>query len=195
VGELHLGVILPNYGSALDAEHLAAVAVAAEDAGFDSGWVSDHLMVPAEIAPVYGTISEALVSLGFLAARTQRLRLGVSALVVPQRNPLVALKQVTSLDFLSGGRVVLAVAAGWLEQEFETLGSPFRERGRRLDDWLPPSWPPTLSRSGSQASPMPRFAARPKPASGIPWRCPPHSSRSRRGDFVIVGPTAALCCV
>jgi alkanesulfonate monooxygenase SsuD/methylene tetrahydromethanopterin reductase-like flavin-dependent oxidoreductase (luciferase family) len=87
VGELHLGVILPNYGSALDAEHLAAVAVAAQDAGFDSGWVSDHLMVPAEIAPVYGTISEALVSLGFLAARTQRLRLGVSALVVPQRNP------------------------------------------------------------------------------------------------------------
>jgi alkanesulfonate monooxygenase SsuD/methylene tetrahydromethanopterin reductase-like flavin-dependent oxidoreductase (luciferase family) len=136
VGELHLGVILPNYGTALDVEHLAAIAVAAEDAGFDSGWVSDHLMVPAEIAPVYGTIAEALVSLGFLAARTRRLRLGVSALVVPQRNPLVALKQVTSLDFLSGGRVVLAVAAGWLEKEFETLGSPFRERGRRLDDWL-----------------------------------------------------------
>jgi alkanesulfonate monooxygenase SsuD/methylene tetrahydromethanopterin reductase-like flavin-dependent oxidoreductase (luciferase family) len=136
VGALHLGVILPNYGSALDAEHLAAVAVAAEAAGFDSGWVSDHVMVPSEIAPVYGTIAEALVSLGFLAARTRRLRLGVSALVVPQRNPLVTLKQVTSLDFLSGGRVLLAVAAGWLDKEFETLGSPFPERGRRLDDWL-----------------------------------------------------------
>jgi alkanesulfonate monooxygenase SsuD/methylene tetrahydromethanopterin reductase-like flavin-dependent oxidoreductase (luciferase family) len=61
MGELHLGVILPNYGTALDAEHLAAIAVAAEEAGFDSGWVSDHLMVPAEIAPIYGTIAEALV--------------------------------------------------------------------------------------------------------------------------------------
>jgi alkanesulfonate monooxygenase SsuD/methylene tetrahydromethanopterin reductase-like flavin-dependent oxidoreductase (luciferase family) len=136
VGGLHLGLILPNYGNALDAERLAAAAVAAEKAGFDSGWVTDHLIVPAELAPVYGTIAEALVSLGFLAGRTRRIHLGVSALIVPQRNPVVALKQVTSLDFLSGGRIVLAVAAGWLEKEFATLGSQFDRRGRLLDDWL-----------------------------------------------------------
>jgi alkanesulfonate monooxygenase SsuD/methylene tetrahydromethanopterin reductase-like flavin-dependent oxidoreductase (luciferase family) len=136
VGELHLGLILPNYGDALDAERLAAVAVAAEAAGFDSGWVTDHLMVPSEWAPVYGTIAEALVSLGFLAGRTRRLQLGVSALIVPQRNPFVTLKQVTSLDLLAGGRVVMAVAAGWLDEEFQTLGSAFEGRGRRLDDWL-----------------------------------------------------------
>jgi alkanesulfonate monooxygenase SsuD/methylene tetrahydromethanopterin reductase-like flavin-dependent oxidoreductase (luciferase family) len=136
VGALHVGLILPNYGDALDPEHLAAVAVAAEAAGFDSGWVTDHVMVPAELAPVYGTIAEALVSLAFLAGRTRRLQLGVSALIVPQRNPFVTLKQVTSLDFLSGGRVLMAVAAGWLEKEFETLSVPFEGRGRRLDDWL-----------------------------------------------------------
>ena len=126
---LHLGLILPNYGDGLEAERLAACAVAAEESGFDSGWVTDHLVVPDEHAAIYGSIAEALVSLGFLAGRTQRLQLGVSALIVPARNPLVALKQLTTLDFLSGGRVVTAVAAGWMEGEFETLGAPFASAG------------------------------------------------------------------
>ena len=133
---LHLGLILPNYGKALDAEGLAGAAVAAEQSGFDSGWVTDHVVVPPEHAPIYGTITEALVSLGFLAGRTEQLELGVSALVVPQRNPLVALKQLTSLDFLSGGRIVTAVAAGWMEGEFEILGADFGHRGRALNNWL-----------------------------------------------------------
>ena len=67
VAPLHLGLILPNYGEGLDAERLAGAAVAAEAAGFDSGWVTDHVLVPPGHAPVYGTIAEALVSLGFLA--------------------------------------------------------------------------------------------------------------------------------
>ena len=208
VGEPHVGLILPNYGDALDAERLASVAVIAEEAGFDSGWVTDHLIVPAELAPVYGTIAEALVSLGFLAGRTRRLQLGVSALIVPQRNPFVTLKQVTSLDFLSGGRIVMAVAAGWIEKEFETLGSTFEGRGRRLDDWLQlarsafaqmpgpvehagglpiaDGWlAPGLVRSagsryGWLASPRPRFAALAEPACGTRSRCRPRSSRSWR---------------
>ena len=133
---MHLGLILPNYGESLQAERLAAVAAAAEEAGFDSGWVTDHVLVPDEHAAVYGTIAEALVSLGFLAARTSRLEVGVSALVVPQRNPLVALKQLTTLDFLSGGRIVTAVTAGWMEREFATLGAAYEGRGRLLDEWL-----------------------------------------------------------
>jgi alkanesulfonate monooxygenase SsuD/methylene tetrahydromethanopterin reductase-like flavin-dependent oxidoreductase (luciferase family) len=136
VAPLHLGVILPNYGAALDAEALASVAVDAEQAGFDSGWVTDHLIVPGEHAATYGTIAEALVSLGFLAGRTRRLQLGVSALVVPQRQPLIALKQLTTLDFLSGGRILTAVAAGWMEGEFASLGAPYEGRGRLLDEWL-----------------------------------------------------------
>jgi alkanesulfonate monooxygenase SsuD/methylene tetrahydromethanopterin reductase-like flavin-dependent oxidoreductase (luciferase family) len=133
---LHLGVILPNYGSALDGERLASVAVAAEQAGFDSGWVTDHLIVREEQATTYGTIAEALVSLGFLVGRTRRLTLGVSALVVPQRQPLVALKQLTTLDFLSGGRIVTAVAAGWMKEEFASLGARYEDRGWLLDEWL-----------------------------------------------------------
>jgi alkanesulfonate monooxygenase SsuD/methylene tetrahydromethanopterin reductase-like flavin-dependent oxidoreductase (luciferase family) len=136
VARLHLGLILPNYGDGLDAERLAAAAVAAEEAGFDSAFATDHLIVPPEHAPVYGTIAEPLVSLGFLVARTRTLELGVSALVVPQRQPLVALKQLATLDFLSGGRIVTAVAAGWMEGEFATLGASFEDRGRLLDEWL-----------------------------------------------------------
>jgi alkanesulfonate monooxygenase SsuD/methylene tetrahydromethanopterin reductase-like flavin-dependent oxidoreductase (luciferase family) len=133
---LHLGLILPNYGETVETERLAGAAVAAEEAGFDSGWVTDHVLVPPEHAPIYGTIAEALVSLGFVAARTERLQLGVSALVVPQRSALVTLKQLTTLDFLSGGRIVTAVAAGWMEGEFDVLDTDFGTRGRRLDAWI-----------------------------------------------------------
>jgi alkanesulfonate monooxygenase SsuD/methylene tetrahydromethanopterin reductase-like flavin-dependent oxidoreductase (luciferase family) len=136
VAHIYLGLVLPNYGEALGTERLASAATAAEEAGFDSGWVTDHLIVPPGHAPVYGTIAEGLVSLGFLAARTQRLELGVSALVVPQRNPLVALKQLTTLDLLSGGRIVTAVAAGWMEDEFALLGADFERRGPLLNEWL-----------------------------------------------------------
>jgi alkanesulfonate monooxygenase SsuD/methylene tetrahydromethanopterin reductase-like flavin-dependent oxidoreductase (luciferase family) len=132
----HLGVVLPNYGAAFDPGRLHAAAVAAEQAGLDSGWLTDHLLVPSRHANVYGTIAEALVAVGFLAGRTTRLRLGVSALIVPQREPLLTLKQLVSLDVLSGGRLVTAVAAGWMEEEFATLGASFHDRGRRLDEWL-----------------------------------------------------------
>jgi alkanesulfonate monooxygenase SsuD/methylene tetrahydromethanopterin reductase-like flavin-dependent oxidoreductase (luciferase family) len=98
--------------------------------------VTDHVVVPREHASIYGTIAEALLSLGFLAGRTERLQLGVSALVVPQRNPLVTLKQLTTLDYLSGGRIVTAVAAGWMEGEFALLGADFASRSRQLDDWV-----------------------------------------------------------
>jgi probable F420-dependent oxidoreductase len=136
VGALRLGLILPNYGASLDAERLARVALAAEESGFDSGFVTDHVLVPAEHAPIYGTIAEPLVALGFLAARTSRLELGVSALVVPQRNPVVVLRELATLDLLSSGRIVTAVAAGWMEGEFRTLGASFDRRGRLLDEWL-----------------------------------------------------------
>ena len=132
----HLGVVLPNYGEAFDPGRLAAAAAAAEEAGLDSGWMTDHVMVPSRHAGVYGTIAEALVTVGYLAGATSRLRLGVSALIVPQREPLATLKQLVTLDVLSGGRLVTAVAAGWMEEEFETLGASFSDRGRRLDDWL-----------------------------------------------------------
>jgi hypothetical protein len=81
VAGLHLGLILPNYGDVLDAERWRRPLLRPREAGFDSGWVTDHVVVPAEHATVYGTIAEPLVTLGFLAGRTRTLELGVSALV------------------------------------------------------------------------------------------------------------------
>jgi alkanesulfonate monooxygenase SsuD/methylene tetrahydromethanopterin reductase-like flavin-dependent oxidoreductase (luciferase family) len=132
----HLGVVLPNYGNALDPGRLTAAAAAAEAAGLDSGWMTDHVLPPTRHAGIYGTIAEALVTVGYLAGCTSRLRLGVSALIVPQREPLLTFKQLVTLDVLSGGRLVTAVAAGWMEEEFRTLGASFPDRGRRLDEWL-----------------------------------------------------------
>jgi alkanesulfonate monooxygenase SsuD/methylene tetrahydromethanopterin reductase-like flavin-dependent oxidoreductase (luciferase family) len=132
----HLGVVLPNYGEAFDPGRLAAAAAAAEAAGLDSGWLTDHVLPPSRHAAISGTIAEALVAAGFVAGRTGRLRVGVSALIVPQREPLLTLKQLVSLDVLSSGRLITAVAAGWMEEEFHTLGASFPDRGRRLDEWL-----------------------------------------------------------
>ncbi|MGH2703402.1 MAG: LLM class flavin-dependent oxidoreductase [Actinomycetota bacterium] len=132
----HFGLILPNYGEGLSLDLLRDSATAAEQTDFDSLWATDHVMVTSVHAPIYGNITEALVTLGYLAALTERVSLGVSALIVPMRNPFVVLKQLTSLDYLSGGRVVTAVAAGWMDDEFVSLGADFDRRGRALDDWL-----------------------------------------------------------
>jgi alkanesulfonate monooxygenase SsuD/methylene tetrahydromethanopterin reductase-like flavin-dependent oxidoreductase (luciferase family) len=136
MGSLHLGVVLPNYGEQLSPSILVETLEVAESQGFDSAWTTDHVAVPERAAGVYGNITEALVTLGFAIGHTTRLRLGTSALVVPQREPLLALKQLHSLDYLSGGRLVTVVAAGWIHEEFELLGASFEGRGRRLDGWL-----------------------------------------------------------
>ena len=132
----HFGLILPNYGEGLSLDALRESAMAAEETDFDSVWATDHVMVTSVHAPIYGNITEALVTLGYLAALTERVSLGVSALIVPMRNPFVVLKQLTSLDYLSKGRVVTAVAAGWMSDEFESLGVDFKGRGRTLDEWI-----------------------------------------------------------
>jgi alkanesulfonate monooxygenase SsuD/methylene tetrahydromethanopterin reductase-like flavin-dependent oxidoreductase (luciferase family) len=78
--DVHLGLIAPNYGPGLKPDNLLEAATTAERAGFDSVWVTDHIAVPKELAPVYGEITEALVTLAYLAARTSSIKLGASAL-------------------------------------------------------------------------------------------------------------------
>ncbi|MEV7429467.1 TIGR03619 family F420-dependent LLM class oxidoreductase [Nocardioides sp. NPDC092400] len=143
-----LGVKLPHTGP-VDPSSIPARARALEEAGFDSLWVSDHVVMPMTIgsyypfagdgrAPWTGDIPyvEALVALAAAAVATERVRLGTAVLVLPQRNPVLLAKQVASLDALSGGRIELGVGAGWLQEEFAALGSPFEERGKRMEAWL-----------------------------------------------------------
>jgi probable F420-dependent oxidoreductase len=113
---------------------LARRAKLAEEAGFESLWVGDHIALP----PGEGNPPrlEAMVALTYLAAVTARIRLGVGLIVLPQRQPVLLAKQITSLDVLSGGRLTVAVGAGYVEPELHAMGVPLAERGARTDEYL-----------------------------------------------------------
>ncbi|BCB89621.1 TIGR03619 family F420-dependent LLM class oxidoreductase [Phytohabitans suffuscus] len=142
---MRIGVKLPTDRP----EEVVAFARAAEEIGYDSLWVSDHVVMPREIRSHYPFAADgratwparmpwfdAVVLLSMAAAVTSRLRLGVAVLVAPLRQPVVLAKQVASLAVLGGDRVTLGAGAGWLAEEYAALGVPFADRGRRLDEWL-----------------------------------------------------------
>lgn len=128
------GIGLPNYGEGRTWEDISRVALAAEELGYDSVWTTDHIIVPrADIEP-YGTIYESLVTLAMVAALTRRVKLGASVLVLPQRNAVLAAKQIATIDAASGGRMIVGLGVGWNETEYKNLSANFHNRGRRLDD-------------------------------------------------------------
>jgi probable F420-dependent oxidoreductase len=133
---MKIGICLPNYGPATGAAAIHEVATAAEAAGYDSVWATDHILVPQEHAGTFGQVIEVLITLGYLAGVTHRLNLGTSILVLPQRDPILVAKQAAAVDQLSGGRLILGVGAGWMAGEFANLGVDFRRRGRMMDEWL-----------------------------------------------------------
>ena len=129
------GIHLPQAGPAASGEAMRQAAVLAEELGYSDVWVSDHVAVPTGADyPPSAYVFEPLVALTWVAAYTKRVGLGTTVLVLPMRNPLIVAKMVASLDHLSGGRVILGIAAGWLEAEFNALGVPFAERGQRTDE-------------------------------------------------------------
>lgn len=128
------GIGLPNYGKGRTWVDIRRVALAAEELGYDSVWTTDHIIVPrADIEP-YGTIYESLVTLAMVAALTRRVKLGASVLVLPQRNAVLAAKQIATIDAASGGRMIVGLGVGWNETEYKNLSANFHNRGRRLDD-------------------------------------------------------------
>lgn len=134
---MKFGVHLPHYGMPVTLDDLRAVAQDAEAMGYDSVWVSDHIVTPEHLQPSFGaTFFDAFVVLSHVSALTQRVKLGTTVLVVPYRNPLVSAKMIATLDSLSGGRVILGVGVGGAPDEFEALGVPSNERGRRTNESL-----------------------------------------------------------
>jgi probable F420-dependent oxidoreductase len=141
------GCTLPGRGPTADAAAYRAVAQAADELGYDSVWVSDHVVIPAHIASSYpyspdGDFGlapthpylEPLVTLGFLAAATRRARLGIHVLVLPYRHAVLAAKMLATLDYLSNGRLDLGIGVGWMREEFEALGQPHYDRRGALTD-------------------------------------------------------------
>ncbi len=146
---MRIGAKLPNSGALPTANGIPAMARRLETAGFDSIWVSDHVVMPATVTSTYpyasgGAMSwatedpwyDAFVALSMAAAVTERVELGTAVLVLPQRQPIVLAKQIASLDRLAGGRFVFGVGAGWLEEEFDALATPFSSRGARMEEWI-----------------------------------------------------------
>jgi probable F420-dependent oxidoreductase len=147
---MRFGLIVPHIGHTAGAASLRDVAQAAEALGFSSLWTADHVVRPAEISSPYPfnpehelplaadqPYLEIFPTLGFLAAVTQRIRLGTAVVVLPYRNPVLLAKLVTTVDALSEGRYIFGAGVGYLREEFEALGAPpFDERGAVTDEVL-----------------------------------------------------------
>ena len=144
------GVWLLNLGPQATTENVFAIADKAEALGFDSVWTADHLIHPAELRSVYpypgrqlssiqhsAPMLDAFAVLCAVAGRTRRVQLGTSVLILPYRHPLLTAKLAATLDALSGGRVLLGVGVGWMEEEFRVLGAPpYQHRGAVTDEQL-----------------------------------------------------------
>jgi probable F420-dependent oxidoreductase len=148
---VEFGVSLPGRGPLAGLDVVLKIAEKADALRYGSLFVTDHVVMPVSSAKStypYTTSGqfpgglaqdylEPLVVLSHLAHATKRPRLGVSVLVVPYRNPLLAAKMLATVDVLSKGRVVLGAGVGWLREEFEALGTPpFEERGRVTDEYI-----------------------------------------------------------
>jgi probable F420-dependent oxidoreductase len=134
---MNFGVWIPNCRHLATPDIIRSAAVRAEQLGYDSVWVSDHVVVPhANVVNFGETVFDPLVTLAVLAGATSRVRLGTTVLIVPYRNAVVTAKMIASLDALSGGRVVLGIGAGWVAAESAMLGVPFAERGAMTDEHL-----------------------------------------------------------
>jgi len=144
------GTSLPSRGAMAGPEQLRGVAQRAEDLGYDHVWVSDHIVLPKKVESFYPYAAdgvptfrpeepyyEPLAALNFIAGCTQRIRLGTHVLIIPYRNPVLTAKILSTLDVLSGGRVILGAGVGWMEEEFQALGlDTFKERGAVTDEFL-----------------------------------------------------------
>jgi probable F420-dependent oxidoreductase len=120
------------------AEGIIETVCKAEALGFDTVLLNDHIIVDGSPRALtsWGNTYDPLVTLAYVAARTTRIRLGTSVLIMPYRNPVATAKMFATLDQLSGGRIIAGVGVGWHEAEFAALGVPFHERGARTTEYL-----------------------------------------------------------
>src|SRR5262249_23279159 len=137
---MRFGLFGINFASCSDPDLQRRVACAAEESGFDSVWTGEHVALPVRDNPVPTPAEtpflDSLVALARVAGFTERLRLGTGVLVLPHHNPVLLAKALTSLDVLSGGRLIAGFAGGYVEAEFRALGVDFHQRGAIADQHL-----------------------------------------------------------
>ncbi len=147
---MKFGLRYCNTGRYVDPTNAIELVQAGEEAGFESAWTVEHTVVPAGYESAYpysadgkmaGGINDfplpdPIVWMAFVAAATSTIKLATGILILPQHNPVITAKQIATLDQLSGGRVLLGIGVGWLEEEFRALGVEFADRGKRTDEYV-----------------------------------------------------------
>ena len=146
---MKLGFMLPVFGELATSENMIAMAVLAEQKGFESIWCNDHVIMPTRITTPYpysrsgdyiadpkGNQLESYTSLAFVAGHTSRVNLGFSITVAPYRHPLVTAKMIATIDVLSNGRLNVGVGAGWLNEEFHALDVPIEKKWMRTEEHI-----------------------------------------------------------
>src|SRR5579859_2066577 len=136
--DMQIGYGAPVAGAWATPGYLTAFARRAEDAGYASLWSFQRLLVPegSGMEPVYRSVLDPMVALGYLAAATTRIRLGVAVVNLPFVSPTVLAKQATTVDVLSGGRLDLGLGIGWMPEEFAATGASTARRGARTEEYL-----------------------------------------------------------
>jgi probable F420-dependent oxidoreductase len=146
---MRFGIHLPHAGRHATAAGIVEVATAAEEAGYGSVWLFDHLFTPANIETAYPFSSDGsyplaptdpyfdpVALMGVLAGSTESIEFGVRVLVAACRPPFMLAKELATIDAMAGGRMVLGVGAGWMREEFEAVGVPFANRHARLREHI-----------------------------------------------------------
>ena len=187
-----------NAGPAAQPEHAVALAQLAEEAGFESLWTVEHVVVPVGYESQYPysrdgrmpggeevPIPDPLVWLTYVGAHTTRIKLATGILILPQRNPVVVAKEVATFDVLTSGRAILGVGVGWLKEEFDVIGVPFEERAARTDDAiaaLRALWAPGAASYEGRYTSFGPVHSLPKPAQagGVPIVVGGHSEAAAR---------------
>lgn len=147
---MKFGLRYCNTGRYVDPAKAVELLQAGEEAGFESAWTVEHTVVPAGYESAYPysedgkmaggkndiPLPDPLIWMAYAAARTTRIKLGTGILILPQHSPVVAAKQIATLDYMSDGRILLGIGVGWLKEEFDAIGVPFEARGRRTDEYV-----------------------------------------------------------
>ena len=165
---MKIGFGAPVSGAWATPGNLAAFAARAEQAGYDSLWTFQRLLVPVGSAmePVYHSVLDPMIALGFAAAGTSRIRLGVAVVNFPFESPAVLAKQAATVDVLSGGRHELGLGIGWMPEDFEATGASMRGRGARTEEYiaaLRALWAHGVSRFSGEYYTVPAGQADPSP--------------------------------
>jgi len=144
---MKFGLMFANAGPLGFPDQLAHLARTAEEVGLESIWTVEHVVIPVGYKSKYPydpsgripgpenvPIPDPILPLAYAAALTSKIRLGTGVVILPQRHPVYVAKEMATLDVLSRGRAILGVGVGWLKEEFDTVGVPFEERGKRTDE-------------------------------------------------------------